>query len=171
MRNSCSGQRWRPRQTGQPNGTNDPKAPGGAPFSRLVELRQHTVSGELRIRDAGIVPGIADPAPFAQTWALAASNTSHEIEAVPGGRSSALGTLNWMKFSLTLWLPEHLRVPFELHSLRAACPNKARIVKADRPRGKRGVLLSAKRPFVSVSMLIKVNLVDAGPAELLLVHG
>jgi hypothetical protein len=90
--------------------------------SRLVKLVQHASSGELRILDVGLVPGVADPAPFAQEWALAASRTAHQIEAAPGGQSSARGSLNWMKFSLTLWLPEHWRVPSELHAKRTACP-------------------------------------------------
>jgi hypothetical protein len=105
------------------NATNDPKAPGGPAMSRLAKLQQHAASGELRILEAGIVPGIADPAPFAQPWALAASRTPHRIEAAPAGKSSALGALNWMKFSLTLWLPEHWRVPSELHAVRTACPD------------------------------------------------
>jgi len=93
--------------------------------SHLLKLVQHVSSGELRILDAGLVPGLADPAPFAQEWALASSRTPHQIEAAPDGQSSARGSLNWMKFVLTLWLPEHWRIPPELHADRAACPIQA----------------------------------------------
>jgi hypothetical protein len=104
------------------NAAHDPAAPRGSALSRLVELRQRASSGELQILDAAIVPGVADPAPYAQAWALAASRTPHQIEAVPAGTSSALGTLNWMKFSLTLWFPAHWRIPPELHPAPTACP-------------------------------------------------
>jgi hypothetical protein len=108
---------------GSANAARDPSAaPGGDALSRLVELRHHASSGELRILDAAIVPGVADPAPYAQAWALAASRTQHEIEAAPAGKSSALGTLNWMRFSLTLWFPADWRIPLELHSERTPCP-------------------------------------------------
>jgi hypothetical protein len=103
--------------------TNHPKAPGGPDMFRLAELQQRAASGELRILDAGIVPGIADPAPFAQAWALAASRTPHQIDAAPSGKSTALGDLHWMKFSLALWLPERWPVPSELHSVRSTCPD------------------------------------------------
>jgi hypothetical protein len=104
------------------NAAHDPAAPRDNPLSRLVELRQRASSGELRILDAAIVPGVADPAPYAQAWALAASRTPHQIEAAPTGKSSALGALNRMRFSLTLWFPAHWRIPPELHSERAPCP-------------------------------------------------
>ncbi len=103
------------------NVARDKAATRGDALSRLLELQQDASSGELRILDAAIVPGVADPAPYAQAWALAASRTQHQIEARPPGKSSALGALNWMRFALTLWLPAHWRVPSELHSVRAAC--------------------------------------------------
>lgn len=100
----------------------DAPASGGDALSRLVELQHHASSGELRILDAAIVPGVADPAPYAQAWAQAASRAQHETEAAPGSKSSPLGTLNWMRFSLTLWFPAQWRIPSELHSVRTACP-------------------------------------------------
>jgi hypothetical protein len=100
----------------------DPAVPPDNPLSRLVELRQRAASGELRILDAAIVPGVADPAPYAQAWALAASRTPHQIEAAPAGTSSPLGMLNWMRFSLTLWFPARWRIPSDLHPVRTACP-------------------------------------------------
>ena len=74
------------------------------------------------MRPVAIVPGVADPAPYAQAWAQAASRAQHETEAAPGSKSSPLGTLNWMRFSLTLWFPAQWRIPSELHSVRTACP-------------------------------------------------
>lgn len=88
---------------------------------RLLQLQSRASSGQFRIVDAHIVPGIADPQPFAQGWALAASRTQHEIEPAAPGQSSARGKLVWMRFELTLWLPALWNVPPALHPVRGPC--------------------------------------------------
>ena len=100
----------------------DPASPAAQNMARLLELQKRAATGELRILDARVVPGVADPAPYAQSWALASSRTPHKIETAAGGRSSAHGTLNWMRFALTLWLPANWGAPEDLHPQRTACP-------------------------------------------------
>jgi hypothetical protein len=104
-------------------GSGDPKRGDGQAMARLLEIQQRAAAGEFRMVDAHIVPGVADPAPYAQTWALASSRTPHTIEEAPGGKSSALGVLKWMRFAVTLWLPAGWVVPASLQSQRAACPD------------------------------------------------
>jgi hypothetical protein len=91
-------------------------------MARLLALQKGAASGEFRILDARIVPGITDPMPYAQAWALAASRTQHEIEAAPPGQASARGKLLWMRFVLTLWLPASWNVAPELHAVSMPCP-------------------------------------------------
>ncbi len=88
---------------------------------RLLQLQSHASSGQFRISDAHIIPGIADPLPFAQSWAMAASRTQHEVEAAAPGQSSPRGKLVWMRFELTLWLPSRWNAPPALRAVRGPC--------------------------------------------------
>src|ERR1700749_87448 len=56
----------------------DPKSSG-----RLPELIRSSSQGELRVLDAGVAPGIADPAPYAQNWALNALRPPHQTLPSP----------------------------------------------------------------------------------------
>jgi hypothetical protein len=87
----------------------------------LLELEKERASGELRIEDSRLTPGVADPAPFAQAWALAAMRSRHQEQAAPDGESSPRGSLAWMRFTLTLSLPASWKLPVELHGTPAAC--------------------------------------------------
>jgi hypothetical protein len=88
---------------------------------RLMELAQQSSAGEFHIVDAHLVPGIADAAPYAENWALVASRTPHTFEPATQGKSTPLGELRWMKFSITLWLPGAWNAPRELHAQRVVC--------------------------------------------------
>lgn len=94
-------------------------ADDGNAISRLMELAKHAPQGELRILDAHIVPGVADPAPYAQRWAVAAARMQHEEEAT--GAASPVGALAWMRFGVTLWLPEHWSLPRDMHATESSC--------------------------------------------------
>jgi hypothetical protein len=119
------GRRWFQQMMQAAQGTHnnpDTSSAGADPMVRLLELAKAASSGELRIVDARIVPGIADPQPYAQGWALASSRTQHEIQAAPPGRVSAQGALVWMRFALTLWLPTRWRLSAGVHAVRQPCP-------------------------------------------------
>ncbi|KAA6458215.1 hypothetical protein DYQ86_20045 [Acidobacteria bacterium AB60] len=94
---------------------------GSREMTRLLSLEQKTASGELHIDDARLTPGIGDPAPFAQAWALAAARTQHEIVPGSGGNPSASGSLAWMRFTVTLWLPRYWKVPATIRGTQAPC--------------------------------------------------
>lgn len=87
----------------------------------LLKTAEAASQGELRILDAHISPGIADPAPFAQAWARASSMIPHEIDPSPGGRTAARGTLNWMRFEVVLWLPPGWKEPPGSQAKSAIC--------------------------------------------------
>ncbi len=88
----------------------------------MMELEKRASLGEFRILDAHLVPGVSDPVPYAQGWATASSRVPHEVDSPADGKSSPLGSLNWIRFGLTLWLPAHWNVPHGMHTLPAACP-------------------------------------------------
>ena len=88
---------------------------------RLLEINRRSSPGQFRILDAKITPGIADAAPFAQRWALQSLRTPHTIAPSSLGYATPLGELDWMRFSITLWLPANWRAPQALHSTPAPC--------------------------------------------------
>jgi hypothetical protein len=96
-------------------------APEARATRRLMELERQSSAGEFHIVDARLVPGIADAAPYAENWALAASRTPHTFEQAAQGKSTPLGELRWIRFSITLWLPGAWNFPRELHAERTAC--------------------------------------------------
>ncbi len=91
-------------------------------MAQLMELQQRASSGEFRILDARIVPGVGDAAPYAEGWALASAHTPHQVEAAPSGRSTSLGAIHGLRFEITLWLPRQWRLPADLRGTAAPCP-------------------------------------------------
>jgi hypothetical protein len=89
--------------------------------ARLLKLVEAASQGELRILDAHISPGTADPAPFAQAWARASSQTPHEIDPAAVGKAAARGSLNWMRFEVVLWLPPGWKASPGDHALLGVC--------------------------------------------------
>ncbi len=87
----------------------------------LLKAAAGASQGELRIQDAHISPGIADPAPFAQAWARASSVIPHQIDPSASGKTAARGTLNWMRFRVVLWLPPGWKAPPGSHAQPAVC--------------------------------------------------
>jgi hypothetical protein len=87
----------------------------------LLASAQSASPGQLRIVDAHIVPGIADAAPFAEAWALQSARTTHQVDPAPAGKPTPLGILDWIRFSITLWLPPAWKPPVNLPSVRAVC--------------------------------------------------
>lgn len=101
-------------------------SPGGMAerdaMRQLMDLQQRSASGEFRILDARLVPGVGDPAPFAQSWALTSARTPHVLEASPPGGATPLGELKWIRFSVTLWLPTPWKAPPRLRVIHGLCP-------------------------------------------------
>lgn len=60
------------------HGAADPKT-----SARLLDLIHSASQGELRILDVRLAPGIADPVPYAQNWALAAARTPYQVAPSP----------------------------------------------------------------------------------------
>jgi hypothetical protein len=94
---------------------------GQAAAKRLMELEQQSSRGELKILDAKLTPGISDAVSYAENWALASPKTPHSNEPSATGKPTSLGELHWMRFSVTLWLPENWQAPNALHPVKVSC--------------------------------------------------
>ncbi len=88
---------------------------------RLLEINRRSSAGQLRILNARIVPGTGDAAPFAQRWALQSSRTPHTVAPSSGAKATPLGELEWMRFSITLWLPAGWRAAKGVEAVRSGC--------------------------------------------------
>lgn len=89
--------------------------------ARLMALAGHAAFGQLRIEDARLTPGVADAKPYAEAWAGQAARMAHTEVPAPGGKATAQGALDWMRFSVTLWLPEGWKSPAGARSIAAPC--------------------------------------------------
>jgi hypothetical protein len=87
----------------------------------LLKAAEGASQGELRILDAHISPGVADPAPFAQAWARQSSLTPHETDPAAQGKAAARVSLNWMRFEVVLWLPPGWKLPPGIHAEAGPC--------------------------------------------------
>lgn len=90
--------------------------------TRFMKLAKESSPGQFDIVGARLTPGIATVKPYATNWALQSAKTPHTEEPPPGGAPTALGNLDWIRFSLTLWVPESWRAPSELQHPRMPCP-------------------------------------------------
>ena len=88
---------------------------------RLLEINRKSSPGQFRILNARLTPGIADAAPFARKWALQSSRTPHTIAPSATGQATPLGELDWIRFSITLWLPKNWPIPKSVQSTLAPC--------------------------------------------------
>ena len=86
-------------------------AEGGATAkaSALAELASRQPGGVLEILDAHLAPGTADQTRAAGMVASHFAATAHELEQPAGGRPTALGQVTWMRFRVSLELPQGAR--------------------------------------------------------------
>ena len=87
----------------------------------LLEINRRASTGQLRILNAKLTPGIADPAPFAQKWALQSARTPHTLAPSTAANPTPLGQIHSMQFSITLWLPANWRAPKTVQSTPSPC--------------------------------------------------
>ncbi len=108
--------------SGKPPGASSNQDPAVARLTRqLMDLQSHAAAGELHILDAGLAPGIADPEPFAQSWALRAARMQTTLVPQTGPKPTPRGELDWMHFSITLWLPAGWKPPHGLSVTPSPC--------------------------------------------------
>jgi len=87
---------------------------------KLIGLLRSGASGQFRIVDAHLAPGVADAQPYAETWALQSMKTRQAYES-PGSTPTPLGQLHWIRFSISLWLPGSWKIPASIHATPSSC--------------------------------------------------
>ena len=95
----------------------------GKAIQRQLKINQGSSPGEFRILDARIAPGVSDAASYAENWALASPRTPHKTEPAVTAKSTPLGELHWIRFSITLWLPGGWKTAPGMASAPEACSN------------------------------------------------
>jgi len=104
------------------SGASAKEDPSVAQLTRqLADLRSGAAAGELRILDAGLATGTADPAPFAQHWAQQAAFQSYILVPQSGTNPTPFGELDWIRFTITLWLPSSWKLPPGASAASAPC--------------------------------------------------
>lgn len=92
-----------------------------AAMQKLADLMVHAAPGAFHILAARIVPGTADAAPFAENWGLQSTRIPRIDMAPAGGQPTPRGSLQWIHFSVALWLPQNWKVPKNLHAETGPC--------------------------------------------------
>lgn len=104
-----------------PKKAQEENEPGGK-MQQLQKLVKESSSGEFRIIDARIAPGVGRVRPYAQNWARQSEATPHIDVPASNSDLTNRGKLEWMRFSITLWLPKGWRTPRHLPGTEAPCP-------------------------------------------------
>ncbi len=108
-------------QSGKSSGTPSNQDPAVARLARqLMDLQSRAAAGEFRILDAGLSPGIADPEPFAESWALRAARTPFTLVPPAGSKPTPRGELDWVHFSISYCCPPAGNPPWPRRHHRAS---------------------------------------------------
>jgi hypothetical protein len=91
---------------------------------RFLKLTADSSQGEFHILDAHLTPGVGKVKPYALNWARLSENTPHTDEPPPGGNATPLGQLEWVRFSVALWLPPGWKLPRDIRPEQVSCPDR-----------------------------------------------
>ncbi len=80
-----------------------------AAMNRLAELVVRASEGTIQILDAHLVPGTGDQAKMAAVVASHFNTTAHSLEQPANGQGTPLGKITWIRFRISLELPETFR--------------------------------------------------------------
>ena len=88
----------------------------------LANLVSRASEGTLQILDAHLVPGTANQAKTAAMVASHFDTTAHSLEQPADGRATGLGKLTWMRFRVSMNLPEGFHSGQNVTLERHTCP-------------------------------------------------
>lgn len=94
-------------------------------MQRFEKLARESSPGEFRILDAHLTPGVGQVKPYAANWALQSAATPHTDMVPQGATPTPLGKLEWIRFSVTLWLPEPWKTRKDVEQSPVLCPEPA----------------------------------------------
>ncbi len=93
----------------------------GKAMQRQLEFNRKSATGQFRILNARLTPGTADAAPYAENWAMQSVRTPHTLTQSSSAQATPLGRIDWVSFSVTLWLPSTWEAPQNLEASRSSC--------------------------------------------------
>ena len=95
--------------------------PSEAAMNKLAALVGRTPEGTVQLLDAHLVPGTGDQAKMASAVAAHFSMTAHSLERPADGKGTVLGAITWIRFRISLELPEGFRADRGVVVERHAC--------------------------------------------------
>ena len=78
-------------------------------MNKLTELVSRTPEGMIQLLDAHLVPGTGDQGKMAAAVALHFDTTAHSLEGPADGKGTLLGKVTWIRFRISLELPERFQ--------------------------------------------------------------
>jgi hypothetical protein len=90
-------------------------------MNKLAALVGRTPEGTVQLLDAHLVPGTGDQAKMASAVAAHFSMTAHSLERPADGKGTVLGAITWIRFRISLELPEGFRADRGVVVERHAC--------------------------------------------------
>ena len=97
-----------------------PQSEGVTGLLKIVGNRSRVAAGEFEVLDARLTAGVANPPAFAQQWTARFNGVLHTmLPAV--SHPSAQGELRWIRFRVTLSMPEKWRTSKEFKGVQAKC--------------------------------------------------
>ena len=83
--------------------------PSASAMNKLSGLASRTPEGTVQLLDAHLVPGTGDQAKMAAVVATHFNTTAHSLERPADGKGTPLGKVTWIRFRISLDLPEGFR--------------------------------------------------------------
>ena len=104
------------------NQDTSPASPAVARLTRrLMDLQSRAAGGELRILDAGLAPESPIPSHSRRAGPCERRACKPRSCLLPAPNPRTRGELDWMRFSITLWLPAGWKSPHGLTATTAPC--------------------------------------------------
>jgi hypothetical protein len=82
---------------------------GPSAMNKLAKLVSRAPEGTVQLLDAHLVPGTGDQGKMAAAVASHFSTTAHSLERPGDGKATLLGKVTWVRFRISLELPEGFR--------------------------------------------------------------
>jgi hypothetical protein len=96
--------------------------PSAAAIDKLTGLVSRAPEGTLQLLDAHLVPGTGDQGKMAAAVASHFSTTAHSLERPADGKGTSLGKITWIRFRISLELPEGFQAGRGIVVERYGCP-------------------------------------------------
>ena len=95
--------------------------PSASAMNKLTKLVSRAPEGTVQLLDAHLVPGTGDQGKMAAAVASHFDTTAHSLERPADGKATPLGKVTWIRFRISLELPEGFRADRGIAVERYGC--------------------------------------------------